>query len=76
MSIIEYIRSRLVDFFKYSLFGILKLMIIFRLLVGSVGGGVGRGFFIRLDFFIFLEDLSFFLLLVEKLVSVFFRILV
>lgn len=51
-------------------------MIIFRLLVGLVGGGVGRGFFIRLDFFIFLEDLSFFLSLVEKLVSVFFRILV
>lgn len=76
MDIIGYIRSRLVDFFKYSLFGILKLMIIFRLLVGSVGGGVGRGFFIRLDFFIFLEDLLFFLSLVEKLVSVFFRILV
>lgn len=76
MDIIGYIRSRLVDFFKYSLFGILKLMIIFRLLVGSVGGGVGRGFFIRLDFFIFLEDFSFFLSLVEKLVSVFFRILV
>lgn len=76
MDIIGYIRSLLVDFFKYSLFGILKLMIIFRLLVGSVGGGVGRGFFIRFDFFIFLEDLLFFLLLVEKLVSVFFRILV